>query len=336
MKKFLVGLTAMICAVICSLSFIGCGAKENKVNVKYFKDGSLVVSALKTDTVDVGMVPEPAASMLEKSDTSIEWYRLSVQDLYDGQTKAYPQAVLMVKSSLLKAYPEIVSNIESKMADNVSWVKSNATTALTAIKNIYPNTTLKAPMLSATTIDNCKIYFQSATDAKTSVNKYIDEIRAISETSANIVPDSFFYAQEQKSGVWINEGISVYAPDGAPAIALAKFINDNDDLGTGKNMSYNIVSSGEIVGKMAMGVADVILMPLNGATKMYANFNANDPYQLVSVVTHGNFYLMSKTPINSLNDVVGKKVGVPNQNAVPDWTLQTIFAKNNLERNVID
>ena len=50
---------------------------------------------------------------------------------------------------------------------------------------------------------------------------------------------------------------------------------------------------------------------------------------MVAVVTHGNFYIISTTPI-TVNDLNNKQVAVPNQGAVPDWTFKMVLAKNNL------
>ena len=40
--------------------------------------------------------------------------------------------------------------------------------------------------------------------------------------------------------------ISVYAPDGAPALSIAKFINDGAAFGTDKTFDYHVVSATEI------------------------------------------------------------------------------------------
>ncbi len=344
MKKFLLGAVSACLAVITAFCFTACG-QPGKVNVKYYEEIADVRGALLAGTESVGVMAEPAATMLEKSTPTETWYRLDLQELYDSETKGYPQAVLMVKSSLLKAYPNIVSQIESKIADNVAWAKTNSATAVNAIKGVFPATTLKAPMLSEKSIDNCKIYFQSATDAKNSVNKYIDEIRSIDQNGANAVTDDFFYTSQMESGTWDKDKITFYAPDGAPAISVAKFINDGETFGTGKTVDYKVVLAGTIVGQMATATADIILMPINGATKKYnAGGNANDPYKLVSVITHGNFYIMSKTQI-SLDDLKldDKKdaseqlrLAVPMPNAVPDWTVKIVLSKHNLQTNVVD
>ncbi len=335
MKKFLSIFIVSILA-LSVLAFVGCGKDAKKVNFKYYEDGSLVKTGLASGAEEIGMLPEPAATLLENQTPNTTWYRLDVQELYDSEAKAYPQAVLMVKSSLLNAHPELVTYISGKISDNVNWAKQNATDAISAVKGVYPSTTLLAPMFSEKAIDGCKIYFQSAEDAKTSVQNYINDIRGINQNSANAVGDDFFYTPSSASGEWQSSEISFYAPDGAPAISIAKFICDNDDFGTGKTVNYNVVDAGSIVSKMAQSTADIILMPINGASKMYkASNNASNPYKLVSVITHGNFYIMSKTKL-TLNDLVGKKIAVPNMGAVPDWTLRVILQKNGLEIKVVD
>ena len=47
--------------------------------------------------------------------------------------------------------------------------------------------------------------------------------------------------------------ITVYAPDGAPAIAVAKFIHDKEDFGTDAEVTYNVVSAANIGGAMQKG-----------------------------------------------------------------------------------
>ena len=125
------------------------------------------------------------------------------------------------------------------------------------------------------------------------------------------------------------------APDGAPALAIAKFINDNEDFGTDATFDYKIVSSTAINTAITVDKADLVIVPLNAATKIY-NADKDNPYQLISVVTHGNFYLMSKTNLSSANDLIGKVVFVPNPGKVPDWTFKCALSSLGLEFVVSD
>ena len=357
--------------VFAAFSFIGCGGENaggdggnggtggtggetsNALEIKYYNQGSDLLPMLISGRETIGLLPEPAASTLEKRTAGVTWYRLSLQQLYDSEEKAYPQAVLMIKSSVLEEYPEVFTAFSEKTVENVEWAKSNTADAVAAVKNLFANTTLTAESMTSQVIDNCKIYFQSAADGKESVNAYIEDIRSIYSASANVVNNDFYYSDASGASEAVLTGentivknnnesfdsgktLSVYAPDGAPALAIAKFINDSYDLGTGVSVGYNIVKSDEIGSAMAQAKGDIIIMPVSAATKMYAaGNNQSDPYKLAAVMTHGNFYIMSTENI-TLNDLKGKRIGVPNRGQVPDWTFQSVLNKNDITFTVAD
>ena len=114
-------------------------------------------------------------------------------------------------------------------------------------------------------------------------------------------------------------------PDGAPALAAAKLINDSDNLGTGKNIDYQVEDASQISLILADGACDFIIAPVNVASKLYKKSGA-DHYVMVAVLTHGNFYIMSTEQI-TVNDLVGKQVAVPMKGAVPDWTFKMVLKK---------
>ncbi len=125
-----------------------------------------------------------------------------------------------------------------------------------------------------------------------------------------------------------------YAPDGAPALAIAKFINDQDNLGLDKPVEYNVVTATEIGGKMANGIADIMIMPVNAASKFYKKGNNSaDPYKMAAVITHGNLYIMSKVEIANLNQLKGKKIGVIEQ--VPELTFRSVLNDMGLLSSVV-
>ncbi|MDY6367475.1 MAG: ABC transporter substrate-binding protein [Clostridia bacterium] len=126
--------------------------------------------------------------------------------------------------------------------------------------------------------------------------------------------------------------VSVYAPDGAPALAIAKFINDNETFGTTRKFEYNVVSASEIKNAMLVKGADIVILPLNDATKIYKDqANGIDDYVMAAVITHGNLYVMSQADITSVSDLVGKVILVPNRGQVPDWTLKFAIENSGLE-----
>lgn len=130
------------------------------------------------------------------------------------------------------------------------------------------------------------------------------------------------------------EYFTVYAPDGAPAVAIAKFISEKEKFGSEKEFRYNVVTAAEISGAITVNKADFVIMPIAAATKLYKQ---NGGYKMAAVITHGNFYFISSFKIESAEGLVGKCVLIPNaQNTVPDLTLKSILKEKNIEYTVSD
>ena len=167
---------------------------SNKVNIKYYTEGQVIVSSILGEEESVGLVPEPAASALERQMTaqSKSIYRIDLQELYDSQEKSYPQAVLMVKKSVLNDIPNLVNTLQTKIIESATWIKADTNSAVTAV-NANGGVSLKAPALTEKAINGCNIYWQSAESAKLSVKNYIDKIINIDSTKATAVKDDFFY-----------------------------------------------------------------------------------------------------------------------------------------------
>jgi len=132
---------------------------------------------------------------------------------------------------------------------------------------------------------------------------------------------SIFLISCNKNG---SEEINVYMPDGAPALVFSKMMCDDNF----KEYKFHVVGSSEIGNYVANKQADIILLPINLASKL-----AGDEYKLVSVNTHGNLYLITKTgeKITDLNNLKGKKIGVVNLTNIPGLTLKALLNKNGIE-----
>lgn len=125
--------------------------------------------------------------------------------------------------------------------------------------------------------------------------------------------------------------ITVYMPDGAPALALAGMMSaDTDDDG----VTYRVVSADTISTFVTYEDetknADVCVMPATAASKLLGD---GERYKLVATLTHGNLYMISKNAgvsytAENLSALVGKTVGVLQINAVPGLTFKTILAKH--------
>lgn len=171
-------------------------ALEGKITLQYFDDASSMLPLLKQGKLSCGLLPEPAATKLvtalapEKT-----WTKIDVQELYDGDKKAYPQAVLMVKSSVYSENKALIDGMASYFSANTNWVKQNPSLAVSAIsgalaEGVTPSFT--AANLTSEVVDNCKIYFEGASAAKQSVIDYLTKIIAINESSAKMPADDFF------------------------------------------------------------------------------------------------------------------------------------------------
>lgn len=129
--------------------------------------------------------------------------------------------------------------------------------------------------------------------------------------------------------------LSFFTPDGAPALAVAKFIKDQEDFGIkDAKFSYKVVSSSEIGPILSKQQADFVVVPVNAASKLY-KANTNNPYVMTAVLTHGNLYLMSSNQTQSLQDLKGQVVGVIGQGLVPDLTFKAILSDAGLLSDVV-
>lgn len=124
--------------------------------------------------------------------------------------------------------------------------------------------------------------------------------------------------------------VSIYAPEGAPALALGyalenfKTFEFGDDSYSNK---YTVVSASDISGVVTSGTADVAVMPINAAANLYTK---NSAYVALSVVTHGNLYVIGRG-VNSLDELKGRVLGVIGNGNVPDLVLRALLNESGIE-----
>lgn len=119
--------------------------------------------------------------------------------------------------------------------------------------------------------------------------------------------------------------ISVYMPDGAPALAFSRLMSENNQLE--REVSYNVVAADAIGAFVADGTADVALLPVNAASKLCGS---GEKYKLAAVNTHGNLFVVGKSEAADVNALKGKKVGVVNLANVPGLTFKAILGDKNI------
>lgn len=125
-----------------------------------------------------------------------------------------------------------------------------------------------------------------------------------------------------------NGDLTVYMPDGAPALAMAKLMaEDTKEDG----FIYRVVDPTLITSKIKGDedkTADFCVLPVTAGAKL---LGSGEKYQMLGVVTHGNIFLIAKNSVSytseNLSDLIGKTVGVLQINAVPGLTFKAVLNK---------
>lgn len=127
---------------------------------------------------------------------------------------------------------------------------------------------------------------------------------------------------------------TVYAPDGAPALALANAVNEDDD-----RYDFRIVASNAITAQVQgeEPAADFCILPINVAAKLLGK---GETYQMLGTVTNGNMYLLTtggnpEITTDNLSTLVGKTVGVVQLNNVPGLTFQAVLSRNDIDYQIL-
>lgn len=136
--------------------------------------------------------------------------------------------------------------------------------------------------------------------------------------------------KDNKKGNGNDVTLTFAAPEGTPALAIARLITDNKSI-SGKNVNYKIVNPSNIAKEMQAGLSDLVIMPVNaGATLI----NKGADYKLVSVAVDGSLYLVGKSEkatTLTIDDIKGKKIACIGQQGVPGLVFRYILKMNNIE-----
>ncbi|MDE7107403.1 MAG: ABC transporter substrate-binding protein [Clostridiales bacterium] len=153
------------------------------------------------------------------------------------------------------------------------------------------------------------------------MKKLISAICATAMSCALILPLTACQNDDGNKGT-----IHVYMPDGAPAISLAALM-DNGYNG----FDFTVVPSEEIAGVVSARTADMAIMPIDGAAKLY---NSGVDIVMLSVNTHGNLYMVGNQEDIELSDLQGKKLGVIGQGSVPDNVLRMLLKDADIDSEI--
>lgn len=326
MKKILKTLAAISVAAFTAVSFSACAVETS----------SDKVSLLGIDAASVGVLPdvdyyvaaEPAATA--RANAVGLKFSGDLQQLY-GSENGYPQAVIVAKNEIIESNPAFLKAFLEEVEANESWLETaSAQTVIDAVASHLPDgttPTFNAKNLTSRVIANCGIHLVYAADDKERVTNFLSEMAQADATSVGTVSDSFFCTDLGTTSS--SSEVAVYAPDGAPALALAKLMAEENTFSQ-TSLTYNIVAA-DTIGARVSGenpAADICILPVNAASKL---LGSGAKYKMLGTVTNGNLYILSKDgetlTKDNLSLLKGKTVGVINLANVPGITLKIILNK---------
>lgn len=334
MKKFLAALLCVITAAVFAFGFAACTEEKDDKAVNLVAITGDQVGVM--NNVDYYVVAEPAASAKTKAMENLQIVG-NLQQLYGGEN-GYPQAVVVAKTELTTA-SSFVSNFAKALSKNAEWLTNGSTSVETIVKAVEchltdgMSPTFNAKNLTKEVITNCGINFVSAKDGKAQISGFMEKLNSVSAASFGTASDSFFWDGNFDDTSY-NGKVSVYAPDGAPALGIANLLAGEGELSGSSEVSYQIVDA-SLIQTFVTGTdpkADICVLPVNLAVKL---LGAGNKYKLVGTLTHGNLYLAStdstKITIDNLGSLKGKTVGVVNLAAVPGLTFKLILKNNGID-----
>lgn len=139
------------------------------------------------------------------------------------------------------------------------------------------------------------------------------------------------------AGCQSKAGVQVFAPEGAASLAIASHIDANFKA-DGLTTDFTIVSPSNISTKLITHEADMAVLPINAAAKLYNSMGEGaDRYQAVTVVTYGNLYFVGDSPLgdeattdDDLEALKGNVTGVIGQGNVPDLVFRMMLNASNI------
>ncbi len=134
-----------------------------------------------------------------------------------------------------------------------------------------------------------------------------------------------------------SESYTVYAPDGAPALALANAVAGDEEEGL---FDFRVVTSATITAQVTgeSPAADFCVLPVNAAANLLGD---GETYKLLGTVTNGNMYFLTTgdnaalTGDNLSEALTGKTVGVVQLTNVPGLTFQKVLVQNGIGYRIL-
>ena len=181
------------------LGSVGDEADANKVNLVSCEPTE-VGGLLKSNKVDYCLSAEPASTKVVTT-LSADGVKvcLDLQEAYkttfNGET--FPQAVTIVKKSLIENNPKLVKKFIEKLQQNDEFLTENNIEKIleginSHLEDGYAGSLSKGN-LNITSMANCNVKYVDAYSVKQEIYNYISKIRNVDNTKINEITDSIFY-----------------------------------------------------------------------------------------------------------------------------------------------
>lgn len=122
--------------------------------------------------------------------------------------------------------------------------------------------------------------------------------------------------------------ISVYMPNGTPAISMSEMVKENKKIGENYNINYKIENTSDsLVTEVLKGTPDIAIVPSNLAAQVY---NKDLGYVLAGTTGWGALYLVSTDEEVEIKDLSGKEVFNIAKGLTPDLIFREILSANGL------
>lgn len=339
MKKFLTAAASIVIAAAMCAGFSACTTTDEPA----VKASSVTLKAMSKATevsdteIDYYILPEPAATTMTTKNADL--YNVgSLQTLYGGED-GYPQAVVVAKKSLIESDGAFVKEFIAAYKQTASWLSSlqDYSVIVNSINANYgeSQSSLVVGQLNSTVIANCNISYTSATDDKSNIINYMNDVNEVDSTMYGECGDAFFQSESELNSLSSEtETITIAMPDGAPAISMAYMMSG--EVTFSKTVSYSVLDTSSSAAPLLQSTADIKVMPLNAAAKKYGS---GSDYVLLGTVTHGNLFILSRneTALTSDNldeQLNGKTVGVMQIANVPGLTAKMVLKKHNIDYTI--
>ncbi len=341
MKKILAILSILVLTAVFTFGLVACQPTEENpteptpidpVQISYQTDASAIIPLFVQGKAEIAVIGEPAVTNLtnKMAKNNVTIYNcFDLQQLWKSATNStnvgYPQASLIVKKSLLqnKAF---VDALLSALDQNASYISANLSTLAQTMKDNGSTLTVN---YTQELINRCNLSATraNASGVKTDIETYLTEFgfSASSEKAPLPADDFYFDSTSATSTEDAPASVSLYCPDGAPMLSVAKIIAEKS-IGT-TTVNVNISTGEDVVAKAMKGEADIVVLPTNAAAKVY---NAKKAYSLVTVNVYGVLYVVSTTKLNDLSELSGKLVYSIGQGNTPEYVFKKILTNAGL------